>query len=105
MKMMIGLGIVGASLLVLFTVWLAARNWSPDVQKPVATIVVGGFVVLLATLLTVLRSTEMSRDFVSSVVLDERTHLPAAIGFVGSPVPDVTANLQNRITARHSAIG
>ncbi len=102
---MIGLGIVGAALLVVFTIWLAARNWSPDVQKPIATIVVGGFVVLLATLLTVLRSTEMQRNFVSSVVIDDRTHLPAEIGVVGSPIPDVTADLRNRITARHSAIG
>ena len=105
MKIMIGLGIVGAALLVIFTIWLAARNWSPDVQKPVATIVVGGFVVLLATLLTVLRPTEMQRSFVSSVVIDDRTHLPAEIGFVGSPIPDVTADLRNLITLRHSTIG
>jgi CubicO group peptidase (beta-lactamase class C family) len=34
MRTMIGLGIVGAAFLVVaFTIWLAARNWSPDVRS------------------------------------------------------------------------
>jgi hypothetical protein len=105
MRVMIWLGITGVALLLVFTVWLAWRNWTPEVYKPVASIVVGGLVALLVTLLTILRPSEEQRSFVSSVVIDERTHLPASIGVVGSPVPDVSANLQNRITARHSTIG
>jgi hypothetical protein len=105
MKLMITVGISGALLLLVFTLWLAARNWTPEVYKPVITIGVGGLITLLVTLLTVLRPSVEERVFVSSVIVDERTHLPAAIGVVGSPVPDVDAPLQNRTTARHQVLG
>jgi hypothetical protein len=105
MKAMICVGLSGAALLFLFTVWLAWRNWTPEVYKPVASILVGGLVVLLVTLLTILRSTEEQRSFFSSVVLDERTHLPTTVGHPSFPVPEDAASLQSRITTRHFNIG
>jgi hypothetical protein len=105
MKLMIAVRISGALLLLVFTVCLAARNWTPEVYKPVITIGVGGLIALLVTLLTVLRPSVEERVFVSSVIVDERMHLPAAVGVVGSPVPDVDAPLQNRTTARHQVLG
>jgi hypothetical protein len=105
MKVMIWVGFVGAALLLFFTAWLAWRNWTPEVYKPVASILIGGLVALLITLLTILRPSEEQDTFVSSVVIDERTHLPASIKVVGSPVPDVGDPLENRITARHCWIG
>jgi hypothetical protein len=80
MKVMIGLGVAGGVFLLIFTVWLAWRNWSPEIYKPVVTIVVGGLVALLVTLLTILRSSDEQRSFISSVMIDERSHLPQMRG-------------------------
>ena len=111
--MMIWLGIAGGALLLAFTVWLAWRNRTPEVYKPLISVAVGGVVAVLVTLLTILRPSEAHRSFVSSVVIDERTHLPAAIGVVGSPrsrrqrqpsKPDYCSTLDDRVARTQGAI-
>lgn len=104
MRVMPLIGIAGAVLLLVFTLWLGYRNLTIEIWKPAISVLIGGIVALLVTLLTILRPSGEQRDFVSTVVIDERTHLPANIKVVGSYFPDDSASLKNRITKRQSMI-
>lgn len=103
---MIWVGIVGGVLVLLFIVWLLMHNLgSPEILKASLSVIFGGLIALLITLLTILRSSEEQRHFVSSVVIDSRTHLPAEFGFWGHPLPDVTHPPEQRIAVRHAILG
>lgn len=104
MKIMLWIGLFGAVLLLIPVVWLAARNWSPDVYKPLISIVIGGLAAIIIALLTILRDSEEQVRFVSSVVIDNRTHLPAA-EFKGDLFQDDAASPENRIVSRHAILG
>ncbi len=101
---MLWIGVAGAALLLIPIIWLAAKNWSPDIYKPLISIVLGGIVALLITLLTILRDSEEQRRFVSSVVMDNRTHLPA-VEIKGDLLLDETASPENRVKSRHAILG
>jgi hypothetical protein len=106
MRAMNWVGIIGGILVLFFILWLVVHNWgSPEINKALGSVLIGALIALLITLLTILRASEEQHKFVSSVVIDNRTHLPAVFEFKGHPLPDVTDPVEQRIAVRHAILG
>ena len=89
-----------------FILWIVAHNWgSPEIYKALGSVFIGGLIALLIALLTILRGSEEQRRFVSSVVIDGRTHLPVGFAFWGHPLPDVSDPPEQRVAVRHAILG
>lgn len=94
-RMIVIAGITGAGLLLLTTVLLVHLNWSAKIYGPVISILLIGTATTLATLLTLLKESQVESVMTTSVMLDSIDGAPPM--FVG---PGNT-----RVSERHAELG